>query len=129
MDKLSRIKKLTPEEREKILEKAKETEYKHPKWFKEGGKSVYDAVSYYQSSGDFTVRLRPSRMSVGKIEGLEEYMKKHKIQRELGIGEVANFCINEGLYSNLAIIYLGREKGQDTGKLKIQTFMILEGKL
>jgi len=97
-----------------ILEKAKNTKYKHHSWFLEGTKSVYDAVKYFVDSGDFSLGLKASVKYHSQVDGLKGLENR---------SEILEHCIKnvDTHWKHLAIKYSGG--GQDSGKLKIQSFI------
>lgn len=112
-------------EKEDIILKAKSTPYKHSHWFTEGGKSVYDAVSYFTESNGFyldTVRLKGPHETLGFVQTTG----KHNFSRE----EIVNWFISKGAYDKLVIRYgSSKQPGSDRGILKIKTYLVLNGLL
>lgn len=101
-----------------IIEKAKNTPYKHRAFFLEGGKSVYDAISYFVKCGDFYVTVPRNIKYTSQVDGYNGPADKEAIVKWL---------IDTKQYDKLIIKYAGREGGTDKGKLKLQTFLILKG--
>lgn len=101
-----------------IIEKAKRTEYKHSKFFLEGGKSVYDAMSSFVKSGDFSLTLPRNITHASQIDGYTGVTEKEAI---------VQWLIDTKQYNKLVLKYMGKEGGTDRGKLKIQTYLILKG--
>ena len=101
-----------------IIEKAKRTDYKHAKFFTEGGKSVYEAMSSFVKSGDFSLTLPRNITHTNQIQGYNGAADKEAI---------IQWLINTKQYNKLILKYRGKEGGTDRGKLKIQTYLILKG--
>lgn len=110
--------------KQKILEKAKESEYRHKDWFSEGGKSVYDAIKYYVNSGDFYIDTTIKNYEQLPKEFYNEWLttKAEPTKRD-----VREWLIKNKRYDKLVIRYDGKEGGSDKGKLKLQTYFILKG--
>jgi hypothetical protein len=101
----------------KILEKAKNTEYKHRQWFKEGGKSVYDAIEYFVKSGDFYLDFSSRINYASQIKGYDGVNNRK---------DITEWLISKKRYNDLIIRYAGKEKGTDRGVLKVKTFLLLK---
>lgn len=102
----------------KILERAKNTPYKHSKWFLEGGKSIYEAIEYFVKSNNFYLDFSTRIQHINQLKGY-----KGKANRE----DIVEWLIEQKQYDKLIIRYIGKGKGTDRGILKIQTFLILKG--
>lgn len=93
------------------MEKAKNTIYKHPKWFIGGQKTVYEAMKYFAESPDFyldtTLKYVPK-----EIDRTKPY-------------NVLGWLIENKKYKDLVIRYAGSEGGTDRGILKIKTYLEL----
>ena len=101
-----------------ILERAKNTPYTHTNWYKEGGKSVYDAIEYFVKSNDFYLDFSSRIQHIGQLKGY-----KGSTNRK----DIVEWLINQREYDKLIIRYSGKEKGTDRGVLKVQTYLILKG--
>ncbi len=113
-------------EKEKILEKSKNTPYSHKNWFKEGGKTVFEAIDYYVNSQDFYLDTTIKQFHE-LPEGLTDDWLSEKTNKHIAIplDYIISWLIKNNRYDKLVIRYIGKEGGTDRGKLKIQTFLIL----
>jgi hypothetical protein len=91
---------------------ATKTIYKHKDWYKEGNKTVFEAIKYMQDSGDFYLDILPKYKKTG--------FKGYKT-----VSEVLCHFINNKMYKDIIIRYKGREGGSDKGALKIATWIKL----
>ena len=105
---------------EKILAQAKATTYRHhsKQWFCKGDQTVFKAMEYFVSAGDFSLQLKNNVKYVGQIEGTAHLRT---------VAEITSFCIENisTHWKHLKIAYWGREGGTDYGKLKVITFHLL----
>jgi hypothetical protein len=104
----------------KILEKAKNTEYRHKHWFKEGGKSVYEAIKHFVECGDFYLDFSSRINYASQIKGYDGLNSRK---------DVTDWLIEKKRYNKLIIRYAGKEKGTDRGVLKVKTFLALKNAL
>jgi hypothetical protein len=94
------------------MKDATKTIYKHKNWFKEGNKTVFEAVQYMVDSGDFYLDILPKYYK----QGYKEFRTTK---------EVLAYFIDNKMYGDIIIKYAGREGGSDKGVLKVKTFINL----
>jgi hypothetical protein len=98
----------------KLIQKARKTFYKHPAWFKEGNKTVFEAIRYMINCGDMgldTTARYPSE--IPNYNGMNDRK------------EVIAYLIENEIWDKLVIRYHGKEGGSDKGKMKILTYLYL----
>jgi len=105
--------------KEEIIKKAEERFYKHRNWYREGGKTVYEAVKVFAESNDFFIGLKRTIKHISQIEGYEGKPDRKKI---------IAYCIEnlDEHWDKLRIKFRGKEGGTDRGKLKLQTYLAIE---
>lgn len=104
-------------QKEKILNKAKNTIYKHNIWFCDGSKTVYEAIKYFVNHSDMKIDLKGSIKHIDDIEGYNGKPDR---------SQIIQYCIDnfDDHWDKLIINSTGR--GTDRGKLKLQTYLILD---
>jgi len=103
----------------KILNKAKNTKYKHKDWYRGTNRSVYSVMQDMASTGDFYLDFPKTLNQISQLNKLN-YRGVHTRPA------VFKWLLDTKQYDKLVIRFGGSEGGVDKGKLKIQTFLILK---
>jgi len=104
----------------RIIQKAKNTKYKHKDWYRGTNRSVYSIMGELANTGDFYLDF-PKTYGVSKLRSIG-------YNGELKSSAVLKWLIATEKYDKLVIRFGGSERGTDKGILKVQTFIILKSK-
>lgn len=115
-------------EKEKILNKAKNTKYKHRIWSLEhmGIDTVYGFMKWAAKGNGMYLDVKRSIKYLSDIpEIYEAELKNDQLKETYTRQEIVDLCIKHKNYKDLVII--SDERGTDRGILKIKTYLILKG--
>lgn len=119
---------MNKQEKERILERAKNTKYKHSMWSLEhsGIDTVHGFMEWAAAGHGMYLDLKPSIRALSDISDVfEAELKKNNVKNTYKRQELIDLCIKYGSYNSL--ILRSDERGSDRGILKMQTYLILKG--
>lgn len=103
----------------KLLQKAKEKEYKHRIWFTEGGKSIYEVMEYLVNNSSISIDLKTTINHISAIPGYDKESRERK--------DIIQYCIDNFEKHWDKLIINSSSRGTDKGKFKLQVYMTLAG--